>query len=607
MYRKISYLVPVVIVLHLFLHSASAIPPEWTSRDIGTTGGQAFENNGRWKVTGDGDDIWGYADAFHYAYIPLSGDGEIIARVLDNGTGSDIWAKGGVMIRETLNPNSKFAMMIATGGEGEGKAFQCRPTTDGRCYSAHGGWEIYPPFWIKLERKGDTFTAFFSYDGVDWMQQSDGTEEDAMTNPNIIHMARDVYVGLCVTSHADGELRTFTFDNVYIGGFPLTAFEPYPLDGALHPDSWATLLWDAGTTATSHDVYFGDNLVDVQAGTKSTFQGNQLLTYFDVGLPGSPYPDGLMPGMTYYWRIDEVELNGWTNVGNVWSFTIISQTPFESFPHDGAEIRDSTPLLQWNSNEAVVQYDVYFGTDFNSVEEANRLDTSGIYRGWWTEANYATEELDPGRTYYWRIDEIMNDRTIHEGPVWSFTVIDTITIECQVCSSEDDGYASNEDLRNIDRDYMKIGACVFEQPPYYLCGMVFRNVDVPQGAEIISAYLKIRSYNSHLTDLVYARIEAEAVDNAESFGSSHHMDSLPRTQVSVDWDHYEPWIENTWYNSPNIADVIQEVVNRNGWSPMNGSLAILYSTREREGGYRNISAYDRNSDDAPKLEITYAH
>jgi type IV pilus assembly protein PilY1 len=123
--------------------------------------------------------------------------------------------------------------------------------------------------------------------------------------------------------------------------------------------------------------------------------------------------------------------------------------------------------------------------------------------------------------------------------------------------------------------------------------------------------LKIQSYYRCLDDIVYARIEAEAVDNAESLGSIRHplhsrlVGSLPRTSASVDWDHFEPWAEETWYESPDIADVIQEVVDRAGWSP-NNSLTILYSNRDIEGGYRNFFSYDLGRNHAPKLKITYA-
>jgi hypothetical protein len=78
----------------------------------------------------------------------------------------------------------------------------------------------------------------------------------------------------------------------------------------------------------------------------------------------------------------------------------------------------------------------------------------------------------------------------------------------------------------------------------------------------------------------------------------------PGTSASINWDHHEPWIANTWYESPDIADVIQEIIDRTGWST-NNSLTILYNSRDKEGGYRNFSSYDRGGDLAPKLEITY--
>jgi len=279
--------------------------------------------------------------------------------------------------------------------------------------------------------------------------------------------------------------------------------------------------------------------------------------------------------------------------------------PTLPIPTDGARIGNRTPVLSWNPAVGSVEYDVYFGTDFDRVNRARLRDT-GIYRGRWAETRYATEELEIGQTYYWRIDGVgVDGGVIHKGNVWSFTVVDAVTIECQVCSSEDDGYAANENLQNLSGDYMKVGTSGFEQPPYYMCGMVFRNVEIPQGAEILSARLKIQSYNSRLTDVVYAVIEAEAADSADPFGSFRNMGILPRTNASVTWDHVVPWAKDTWYESPDIAQVIQEVIHRSGWSATRGSLVILYSTREREGGYRNISAFDRDNDNAPRLEITY--
>jgi len=84
------------------------------------------------------------------------------------------------------------------------------------------------------------------------------------------------------------------------------ARRPVPKDGALHADTWVSLSWQPGGFALSHDVYIGDNFDDVDAGAEGTFVGNQADTFIIAGFPGFPYPDGLVPGTTYYWRIDEV-------------------------------------------------------------------------------------------------------------------------------------------------------------------------------------------------------------------------------------------------------------------------------------------------------------
>jgi hypothetical protein len=84
------------------------------------------------------------------------------------------------------------------------------------------------------------------------------------------------------------------------------AWGPTPEDGSLHFDTWANVSWSPGGFAISHDVYMGDNFEDVNAGAESTFQGNQGATFFVAGFPGFAFPDGLVPGTTYYWRIDEV-------------------------------------------------------------------------------------------------------------------------------------------------------------------------------------------------------------------------------------------------------------------------------------------------------------
>lgn len=106
---------------------------------------------------------------------------------------------------------------------------------------------------------------------------------------------------------ADGEIMFLNAVGYMLGASKrVNAYNPEPADGIFCGDTWVSLGWTPGALAVSHDVYFGENFDDVNNGTAETFQGNQASTFFIVGFPGMPYPDGLIPGVTYYWRIDEV-------------------------------------------------------------------------------------------------------------------------------------------------------------------------------------------------------------------------------------------------------------------------------------------------------------
>jgi len=179
------------------------------------------EDTGTYAITGEGYDVWNDNDAFHYVYMQLTGDGEISARVVSNGTGSNGWAKGGVMIRETTDPGSKHMIMGMTGGEGGGIAFQGRIETAGNSSSFHDDVVAAPPYWVRLVREGNNISGYYSADGVDWTLYDDPTPDAgafAITNPQPVEMAETVLIGLFVTSHADEEQRTYTFDNVDIQG-----------------------------------------------------------------------------------------------------------------------------------------------------------------------------------------------------------------------------------------------------------------------------------------------------------------------------------------------------------------------------------------------------
>ena len=201
-----------------------------------------------------------------------------------------------------------------------------------------------------------------------------------------------------------------------LGGVELVnAYRPVPGDGDLLEDTWANLGWSPGDKTASHDVYFGDNFDDVSAGAESSFLGNQTTTFFVVGFPGFPYPDGLVPGTTYYWRIDEIEADGTTiHNGDIWSFSIPPKTAYAPDPADAAESIDPDTKLSWTAGFGSKLHTVYFGDNFDDVNNA----AGGLPQG-------ATTYTPPGplklaKTYYWRVDEFDVIET-HKGDVWSFT------------------------------------------------------------------------------------------------------------------------------------------------------------------------------------------
>jgi hypothetical protein len=105
------------------------------------------------------------------------------------------------------------AMMVMTAhsansAAGNGASFQYRNATDGTSGNSDSTAVVAPPYWVKLERIGDTFTGYHSPDGNTWTMV--GSQEVILTAP--------VYIGICVTSHAAGEQRTFQFEGIKTTG-----------------------------------------------------------------------------------------------------------------------------------------------------------------------------------------------------------------------------------------------------------------------------------------------------------------------------------------------------------------------------------------------------
>ena len=131
-------------------------------------------------------------------------------------------------------------------------------------------------------------------------------------------------------------------------------------------------------------------------------------------------------------------------------------------------------------------------------------------------------------------------------------------------------------------------------------GLRFQNVAIPQGAMITAAYLEFETDETG-SSLTTVTIAAEATDNAAAFTSTNfNLTGRAVTLASVGWNIPAWGTINQKHQSPDLSTVVQEVVDRGGWST-NSNLAFIITG----SGTRTAEAYDGEPAAAPLLHVEY--
>jgi len=112
--------------------------------------------------------------------------------------------------------------------------------------------------------------------------------------------------------------------------------------------------------------------------------------------------------------IDEVRIYNRTLSGAEIEALAMRPKAYNPEPADGA-VGVANPLLSWQPRQAAVKRDVYLGTSADLGLDDLVADGSAMNMYWHAPG------LEPGTTYYWRVDEIDGDGTVHIGDVWTFT------------------------------------------------------------------------------------------------------------------------------------------------------------------------------------------
>jgi hypothetical protein len=193
----------------------------------------------------------------------------------------------------------------------------------------------------------------------------------------------------------------------------LKAYNPQPPDGATGI-MLALLQWTKGETAVFHNVYLGTSPELTEANRVSPPLWTQPMHY---------QMTGVNPGVTYYWRVDEVEADGETiHTGKVWSFTMTPLIAYAPSPANNSRDAAQAPVLSWTPGQNLIKQHVYFGDSFDAV----KAGAPAMDRGASTATKFSPGLLRAGTTYYWRVDGTDPMSQTRVGNVWSFTTRDPV-------------------------------------------------------------------------------------------------------------------------------------------------------------------------------------
>jgi TolB protein len=165
--------------------------------DVGAAGSVSFDD-GSYRVTGSGYNMWFGEDAFHFVWTKVEGDLSLSADISFEGVGADPHRKGCLIVRQSLDPDSVYAG-IAVHGDGL-TSLQYR---DERGADTHEVQSIVTaPARVAIERRGGYVSA---------------SVDDRPSGGSVrLDLEEPFYIGLAVCSHVRGVAETVRFSEVVI-------------------------------------------------------------------------------------------------------------------------------------------------------------------------------------------------------------------------------------------------------------------------------------------------------------------------------------------------------------------------------------------------------
>ncbi len=181
---------------------------QWTGIHIGdqsTVAGNFSETDNQIEINSSGLDIWNTADDFFFVYQAVCGNFQITTK-MESMENSGVWAKAGLMVRESLDPESVYGLIATFQPENNtGTCFQAR-TAEGTNSQSIGCASVNTNTWYRMTRTGNQITTEYSTNGTEWEQIS-SIEMD---------LSNMVLLGLAATSFDTGQTGNVVFSNTQL-------------------------------------------------------------------------------------------------------------------------------------------------------------------------------------------------------------------------------------------------------------------------------------------------------------------------------------------------------------------------------------------------------
>lgn len=208
---------------------------------------------------------------------------------------------------------------------------------------------------------------------------------------------------------------------------------------------------------------------------------------------------------------------------------------------------------------------------------------------------------------------LATDATDANGLYYFTNALNIGTVSVRVTGSDNDAEQDIAGPMTLNSGDLEIGTNDTGTPAHYV-GIRFTGLNIPQGATITSAYVQFTADGgaSNNGNPASFTVVGHDADNAPVFTTTNNNISSivtrPRTTATVLWSGIPTWAggaSGVAQQTADIATIVQEIVDRPGWTSGNAMVFIINPTTSPGGNHRDAESVDGSVANAPLLTINY--